>query len=81
VWDWMHGTSFMSSTSHGAQILSISFDCGVYTIKYIKCLAIGCTFEGLSDEMIQDLQQKLAAEIYDAIGEFQITHLFPNSSK
>ncbi|CAF1930587.1 unnamed protein product, partial [Brassica napus] len=44
-------------------------DCGVYTIKYIECLAIGCTFEGLRDETIQDLQRKLAAEIYDSVGE------------
>ena len=33
------------------------------TIKYIDCLAIGCTFKGLRDETIQDLRRKLAAEI------------------
>lgn len=49
-------------------------DCGVYTIKYIECLAIGCTFEGLRDETIQDIRRKLAAEIYDAVGQPQITH-------
>ncbi|KAF2569644.1 hypothetical protein F2Q70_00024410 [Brassica cretica] len=54
---------------------------GVYTIKYIECLAIGCTFEGLRDETIQDLRRRLAAEIYDAVGEPRITHLFPDSPK
>ena len=39
-------------------------DCGVYTIKYIECLAIGCTFEGLSDKNILDIRKNLAAEIY-----------------
>lgn len=39
-------------------------DCGVYTIKYIECLAIGCTFEGLSDKNIPDIRKNLAAEIY-----------------
>ncbi|KAG2245328.1 hypothetical protein Bca52824_092813 [Brassica carinata] len=56
-------------------------DCGVYTIKYIECLAIGCTFEGLRDETIQDLRRKLAAEIYDSVGEPQITHLFTDTAK
>ncbi|CAG7873698.1 unnamed protein product [Brassica rapa] len=54
---------------------------GVYTIKYIECLAIGCTFEGLRDKTIQDLQRRLAAEIYDAVEEPQITHLFHDSPK
>ena len=52
-------------------------DCGVYTIKYIECLAIGCTFEGLRDETIQDLRRK----IYDSVGEPQITHLFTDTAK
>lgn len=56
-------------------------DCGVYTIKYIECLAIGCTFEGLRDENIQEIRRKLAAEIYDAVGQPQITHLFPELPK
>ncbi|CAN7125122.1 unnamed protein product, partial [Brassica rapa subsp. narinosa] len=53
----------------------------VYTIKYIECLAIGCTFEGLRDETIQVLRRKLAAEIYDSVGEPQITHLFTDTAK
>ncbi|CAN6919333.1 unnamed protein product, partial [Brassica oleracea] len=54
-------------------------DCGVYTIKYIECLAIGCTFEGLSDKNILDIRKNLAAEIYDEVGQPQIAHLFPHS--
>lgn len=43
-------------------------DCGVYTLKYIECLAVGCTFDGLSDANIPVLRRKLAAEIYDEVG-------------
>ncbi|CAH2071294.1 unnamed protein product [Thlaspi arvense] len=44
-------------------------DCGVYTLKYIECLALGCSFDGLSDRNIQALRHKLAAEILDEVGE------------
>ncbi|WZZ50204.1 hypothetical protein YC2023_050311 [Brassica napus] len=54
-------------------------DCGVYTINFIECLALGCTFEGLSDEIIQDVRRKRAAEIYDAVGEPPITDLTLNT--
>lgn len=63
-------------------ILQLSRDIyGVYTIKFIECLALGSTFEGLSDEIIQDVRRKLAAEIYDAFGEPQITDLFSDQPK
>ncbi|KAJ0264983.1 Ulp1 protease family [Hirschfeldia incana] len=42
-------------------------DCGVYALKYIECKAIGCGFEGLSDECIPAMRIKLAAEIYDEV--------------
>ncbi|CAN6813411.1 unnamed protein product, partial [Brassica oleracea] len=44
-------------------------DCGVYSLKYIECLAIGCTFHGLSDEIIPAQRMKLAAEIYEEVAE------------
>ncbi|CAH8343498.1 unnamed protein product [Eruca vesicaria subsp. sativa] len=36
---------------------------------------------GLSDEIIQDVRRKLAAQIYDVVGEPQITDLFPAPPK
>ncbi|CAA7036083.1 unnamed protein product [Microthlaspi erraticum] len=30
-------------------------DCGVYTLKYIECLALGSTFDGLSDTNIPEI--------------------------
>ncbi|CAF1702632.1 BnaC03g30280D [Brassica napus] len=45
----------------------ISGDCGVYALKYIECKAIGCGFEGLSDQCIPAMRIKLAAEIYDEV--------------
>ncbi|CAN7032060.1 hypothetical protein Bca4012_044941 [Brassica carinata] len=42
-------------------------DCGVYALKYIECKAIGCGFEGLSDQCIPAMRIKLAAEIYDEV--------------
>ena len=42
-------------------------DCGVYSLKYIECLAIGCNFHGLSDEIIPAQRMKLAAEIYEEV--------------
>ncbi|WZY89308.1 hypothetical protein YC2023_046043 [Brassica napus] len=44
-------------------------DCGVYSLKYIECLAIGCTFQGLSDTIIPEQRMKLAAEIYEEVAE------------
>ncbi|CAN6852436.1 unnamed protein product [Brassica oleracea] len=42
-------------------------DRGVYSLKYIECLAIGCNFHGLSDEIIPAQRMKLAAEIYEEV--------------
>lgn len=38
-------------------------DCGVYALKYIECLALGVTFDGLCDRNIQGLRVKMAADI------------------
>lgn len=43
-------------------------DCGVYTLKFIECLALGYKFEGLSDQIIPAMRLKMAAEIYDEVG-------------
>ena len=44
-------------------------DCGVYALKYIECKAVGCGFEGLSDQCIPAMRIKLAAEIYDEVSD------------
>nr|VDD26811.1 unnamed protein product [Brassica oleracea] len=44
-------------------------DCGVYALKYIECKAVGCGFEGLSDQCILAMRIKLAAEIYDEVSD------------
>ncbi|CAL9222948.1 unnamed protein product, partial [Arabidopsis halleri] len=38
-------------------------DCGIYSFKYIECLALGLTFEGLSDAAMPWLRMKLASDI------------------
>ncbi|EOA25422.1 hypothetical protein CARUB_v10018755mg [Capsella rubella] len=42
-------------------------DCGVYAVKYIECLAIGLTFDGLPDEALPALRLKLAAEVFHEV--------------
>lgn len=42
-------------------------DCGLYTLKYIECLALGYNFVGLSDQIIPAMRLKMAAEIYDEV--------------
>lgn len=44
-------------------------DCGVYAIKYIECLALKKSFAGICDQNIQALRVKLAAELFDEVGE------------
>ena len=38
-------------------------DCGVYSLKFVECLALGVTFDGINDQNIQGLQMKMAADI------------------
>ncbi|KAL9840851.1 putative Ulp1 protease family catalytic domain, papain-like cysteine peptidase superfamily [Arabidopsis thaliana] len=44
-------------------------DCAIYSIKYIECLALGKSFDGLCDENMQSLRTKLAVEMFEEIGE------------
>ncbi|ESQ50307.1 hypothetical protein EUTSA_v10002320mg [Eutrema salsugineum] len=42
-------------------------DCGVYTLKFIECLALGSVMDDLKDENMADIRLKYAAEIMDEI--------------
>lgn len=42
-------------------------DCGVYALKYIECLALGITFDGLNDGAMPELRLKLGAEVFDEV--------------
>ncbi|EFH46543.1 predicted protein [Arabidopsis lyrata subsp. lyrata] len=44
-------------------------DCAIYTIKYIECLALGTSFDGLCNENMKAIRIKLAAELYDEVRE------------
>ena len=47
-------------------------DRGVYSLKFVECLALGVTFDGINDKTIQGLHVKMAAEI---LAEGGNTHL------
>ncbi|CAF2098155.1 unnamed protein product [Brassica napus] len=38
-------------------------DCGVYSLKFVECLVLGVTFDGINDQTIQGLRVKMAADI------------------
>nr|VDC76411.1 unnamed protein product [Brassica rapa] len=38
-------------------------DCGVYSLNFVECLALGVTFDGINDQNIQGLRMKMAADI------------------
>ncbi|XP_033138236.1 uncharacterized protein LOC103838554 [Brassica rapa] len=40
-------------------------DCGVYSLKFVECLALGVAFDGISDENIQGLRMKMAADVFN----------------
>lgn len=42
-------------------------DYGVYALKCIECMAIGCGFEGLYVQCTPAMRIKLPAEIYDEV--------------
>lgn len=44
-----------------------SGDCGVYTLKCIECLALGCSLFGINDTNVADIRLKYAAEIMDEV--------------
>ncbi|KAF8091974.1 hypothetical protein N665_0430s0011 [Sinapis alba] len=43
--------------------------CGVYSLKYIEFLAVGCNFDGLNDQIIIPLRLKLAADFHEKVTE------------
>ncbi|CAN8266564.1 unnamed protein product [Cochlearia groenlandica] len=42
-------------------------DCGVYSVKYLECLALGISFAGLCDENMPFIRKKMDVEIYDEV--------------
>ena len=42
-------------------------DCAVYALEYIECLALGTSFDGISDENMLAIRIKLAAELFDEL--------------
>ncbi|CAE6140223.1 unnamed protein product [Arabidopsis arenosa] len=62
----------------------ITGDCGVYTLKYIECLALGWEFDGLNDENIQALRERLGAEMFEEVpptGEVALTNPLPRRAE
>ena len=53
-------------------------DCGVYSLKFMECLALGVTFEGINDNNIHGLRVKMAAEILDEGGNNTMNNLLSN---
>ncbi|XP_013639761.1 PREDICTED: uncharacterized protein LOC106345033 [Brassica oleracea var. oleracea] len=53
-------------------------DCGVYLLKFVECLALGVTFDGINDKNIQGLRMKMAAEILDEGVNFVMSNLLAN---
>ena len=53
-------------------------DCGVYSLKFVECLALGVTFDGINDNNIQGLREKMAAEILDEGGNNAMNNLMSN---
>ncbi|VVB00691.1 unnamed protein product [Arabis nemorensis] len=52
-----------------------SGDCGVYTLKYIECLALGHSFDGLCYSNMFTIRLKLAAEIMEELPEDEVVQL------
>ncbi|KFK23611.1 hypothetical protein AALP_AAs60763U000100, partial [Arabis alpina] len=42
-----------------------SGDCGVYTVKFLECLALGHTMDGICDATVPAIRLKLAADILE----------------
>ncbi|XP_013632938.1 PREDICTED: uncharacterized protein LOC106338527 [Brassica oleracea var. oleracea] len=53
-------------------------DCGVYSLKFVECLALGVTFDGINDKNIQGLRMKMAADILDEGGNTVMSSLLAN---
>ncbi|KAL0854002.1 hypothetical protein Bca101_059154 [Brassica carinata] len=50
-------------------------DSGVYSLKFLECLAFGVSFDGIKDKNIQGLRMKMAAEILDEGGNTAINEM------
>ncbi|KAF8109815.1 hypothetical protein N665_0090s0001 [Sinapis alba] len=50
-------------------------DCGVYSLKFIECLALGVTFDGINDENIEGLRVKMATKIHDKRGNSEMNNI------
>ncbi|ESQ37076.1 hypothetical protein EUTSA_v10002866mg [Eutrema salsugineum] len=46
-------------------------DCGVFSIKYIECLALGCTFDGICDKNVDRLRDRIASELFAELDEHE----------
>ncbi|CAN6851764.1 unnamed protein product [Brassica oleracea] len=53
-------------------------DCGVYSLNFVECLALGVTFDGINDKNIQGLRMKMAAYILDEEGNSVMSILLAN---
>ncbi|RID79483.1 hypothetical protein BRARA_A02219 [Brassica rapa] len=48
-------------------------DCGVYSLKFVECLALNVTFDGINDQNIQGLWMKMAADILAEARNIQVS--------
>ncbi|CAN6843037.1 unnamed protein product [Brassica oleracea] len=53
-------------------------DCGVYSLKFVECLALGVTFDGINDQNIQGLWMKMAADILAEGGNIVTDQMMAN---
>ena len=51
-------------------------DCGVYALKFVECLALGVTFDGINDRNIQGIRMKMAADILTESGMHELYNQF-----
>ncbi|CAF2059575.1 unnamed protein product [Brassica napus] len=52
-------------------------DCRVYSLKFVECLALGVTFDGINDQNIQGLRMKMAADILAEGGNVVTDQMMP----
>ncbi|KAL0853314.1 hypothetical protein Bca101_058466 [Brassica carinata] len=50
-------------------------DCGVYSLKFVECLALCVSFDRINDKNIQGIQMKMAAEIFAEGGNTAINDM------
>lgn len=54
-------------------------DCGVYALKFVECLALGVTFDGINDKNIQGIRMQIAADILAESGKHDMYNQFENN--